>query len=102
MIEQERKFKLKYLPDNLKYLPDNLYCLSIKQAYLMLTDHKQLRVRISDNHFAFICYKSYISTTLRNEYEYEIPIEEGQELYDSSNIKLEKKRYRTLFTDNNK
>ena len=47
MIERERKFKL-------KYLPEGLTPIHIKQAYLMFDKKKQFRVRIIDDNEALV------------------------------------------------
>ena len=93
MIERERKFKL-------KYLPEGLTPIHIKQAYLMFDKKKQFRVRIIDGRKAFIAYKVKIDKTTKSEYEYEIPIRDANHLYQSTNIKLEKTRYKTTFEGN--
>ena len=94
MKETERKFILKELP---KLYVDSVY---IEQGYLMLAQGKQLRIRLVDRQQAFICYKSDISVTERNEYEYEVPISDGIELYDSCKAKLRKDRYKTDYNGN--
>lgn len=93
MIERERKFKL-------RYLPEGLTPIHIKQAYLMFDKKKQFRVRIIDGRKAFIAYKVKIDKTTKSEYEYEIPIRDANHLYQSTNIKLEKTRYKTTFEGN--
>lgn len=85
-IERERKFKLKYLPNN---LPFDV----IHQGYLIFDSSKQLRVRIVNSERGYITYKTDINTTDRHEYEYEIPIKDALELYNSTNHKLKKVRY---------
>ena len=85
-IERERKFKLKYLPNNLPFEV-------IHQGYLMIDKSKQLRVRIIDNTHGFLTYKSDINLTDRHEYEYSIPIYDALELYNSTNYQLQKVRY---------
>ena len=93
MIERERKFKL-------RYLPEGLTPIHIKQAYLMFDKKKQFRVRIIDGKKAFIAYKVKIDKTTKSEYEYEIPIRDANHLYQSTNVKLEKTRYKTTFEGN--
>ena len=95
-IERERKFVLRYEPDEMKEAWPSI----IKQAYLMLVDKKQLRVRIiehnSHNIECFICYKNCLTDTDREEYEYPIPYEDALELYNSADLKLKKLRYKIL------
>lgn len=101
MIEKERKFLLKYLPENLIGDP-----VLLDQAYLMLDDKKQqLRVRLMQpkgirDRKAFICFKQCISDTTRMEYEYEIPYVDGMELWASTPWKLTKTRYEFEFEGN--
>lgn len=93
MKEQERKFKL-------KELPEGLTGIKIQQGYLMFEGKKHLRVRVIDNEKAFIAFKTIISSTLRSEFEYEIPLADGIEMLNSTEIKLEKIRYKTEFEGN--
>lgn len=99
--EKERKFILKYLPENIN-IP-----VKIKQAYLMLNgeDKTQLRVRIVERNIynidAYICYKKCLDSTSRDEYEYEIPIIDAFELFNSSKYQLTKERYQFMYKGNN-
>ena len=93
MIEKEKKFILKYLPTGL--IP-----IKIKQGYLMFDKKKQFRVRIIDDKKAYIAYKVKIDKNTRSEFEYEIPISDAINLYNSTDIKLEKTRYKTTFEGN--
>lgn len=96
MIEKERKFKLKYP------VFDGLKGVRIKQGYLMVKGKKHLRVRIIEGKTitATLTYKSKIDEVTKLEYEYEIPINEALELYNSTDVKLEKTRYKTKFDGN--
>lgn len=92
MLERERKFKLKFMPK------DTAPALVIRQAYLMLSDGKQLRVRITqtdDITVSYICYKASVSgsQTDKNEFEYQIPNEDAIELFNSTDLQLNKIRY---------
>jgi CYTH domain-containing protein len=84
--EQERKFKLKYLPEGLK-------SVRLKQGYIMFDGKKHARVRIIDDNDARLTIKTILSTTDRIEYEYMILLEHALEMYDATDIKLEKTRY---------
>jgi CYTH domain-containing protein len=89
MIERERKFQLKEMPDYVEKL-------DILQAYLIIDGSTQLRVRITEsliNGIAHICYKTKISDTDKHEYEYKIPVSDALELYESAKYKLKKIRY---------
>jgi CYTH domain-containing protein len=94
MIERERKFKL-------KEVPPGLHGQLIEQGYLMFDGNKHLRVRIINGKKAYLTFKTIISQTERIEYEYEIPVEDGVEMLNSTNIKLEKIRYKTEWNGNN-
>jgi len=87
-IEKERKFLLDASQIEFTTEPE-----LIEQAYLMLVNKDQLRVRISNNTTAMLCYKRCVSDTIRTEYEYNIPLEDAQELLKSTSIKLSKKRF---------
>jgi len=89
MIEKEKKYLLKHLPEHVH----STFYKVIKQAYLMLEDGKQLRVRIVDDKEAFICFKIHLNSSHKNEFEYPIPLNDAFELWDSTDIKLIKKRY---------
>jgi CYTH domain-containing protein len=94
MIEQERKFLLKHLPKTSAKI-------EIKQAYLIFEGNKHLRVRIVDDKKAFITFKTIHSAKVRTEYEYEVPLSDGMEMFNNSNVKLQKTRYKTFFDGNN-
>jgi CYTH domain-containing protein len=98
MIEKERKFLLKYMPELGSYFKEPKL---IKQGYLMLDKKKQLRIRITNDFHCHICYKQTISKEEKYEFEYLIPKEQGLKLYELSEFKLEKKRYTTFFKDYN-
>lgn len=99
--EQERKFILNYLPENIGEP------VKIKQAYLMLEekDKTQLRVRIIEKNIynleAYICYKKCLSSTTKDEYEYEINLNDAFELFNSSKYQLTKDRYSFMYKGNN-
>ncbi len=83
--EIERKFLLdKPIPWDL----DNQK--RIQQGYIFVSKNKQLRVRIINNQ-AYICLK-YTKDKVRDEYEYEIPLIDGLEMYKKCVNKLEKLR----------
>lgn len=94
MIEKERKFLMKYQPSDLYHME------RIQQGYIMFDGPKHLRVRIIDDMVGFLTLKTIVSDTTKIEYEYEIPLKDAIELMESTNIKLRKIRYKTLFDDN--
>lgn len=93
MKEQERKFKL-------NYLPTGLIKQEIQQGYLMLGESQHLRVRTVDGNKGYLTYKILHSPENRDEYEYEIPIQDAIELLSKTEIKLTKTRYKTTFENN--
>jgi len=93
MIEQERKFILKYLPSGLK-------SEKIKQGYVSNNGKSQVAVRIIDDINSFITIKFKIDIQRRNEFEYKIPLGDAVEIYESCILKLEKTRYKTKFNSN--
>lgn len=95
MKEKEKKFLLIEKEfKTLKHLLLNKKKFDlIKQAYLMLGEKDQLRIRIINNSKAFICYKNCISQGIRDEFEYEIPLKDAKEMYKFATIKLQKKRF---------
>lgn len=95
--ELERKFELK--PELIPV--GHLVPQFIKQGYLMLVGKKQLRVRLVNNKEAFICFKSPASADgiKRNEFEFSIPFNEGEELYALAEHSLEKVRYSFQFNN---
>lgn len=93
MKENERKFELKYLPEGLRKV-------EIQQGYLILSGKKHLRIRITDGVLAELGYKTVTSVSSKDEFEYEVPISDGIEMMDSTNIKLTKTRYKTEFQGN--
>lgn len=96
MIEKERKF---LIGDKVNIEKYKLKSKLIKQGYLLLGQGgRQLRIRILDKK-AYICYKYKISEYEKAEYEYKIPYKEGLELYNSSELKLEKNRFSQKIND---
>lgn len=77
-LEIERKFKLK--PG--VAVPESESSQAIRQAYLMNDDGMAVRVRIVNNEHAFLTIKkaTTASIAVRQEYEYEIPIEDALEM----------------------
>ena len=93
MIEKERKFALKWMPETI--------CKNeIKQAYLLFEGNQHLRVRIIDDSYAYLTLKTMHSAQIRTEYEYNIPLPDAYEMFISSKVKLTKTRYKTLFNGN--
>lgn len=75
--------------------------IEIKQGYLMFQDNKQLRVRIIDDKKAFLTFKTFHNSKVRTEYEYEIPVLEAIEMFETAICRLHKTRYKKTFQGNN-
>ena len=89
-IEIERKFLLK----NDDWKSETLEGMRISQGYLNTQPERTVRVRvIGDN--AFLTIKGKTQGTVRQEYEYAIPVEDGEQLLMLCERPLiEKVRYR--------
>ena len=66
--------------------------IQIKQGYILLAKNKQLRIRIVNDKKACICLK-YTSKLVRDEYEYDIPLTDGVEIFDKCDLTITKTRY---------
>jgi adenylate cyclase len=65
--------------------------LTIKQGYLHAEKGKQVRIRIYDDFKAYIGVK-FTESQIRDEFEYLIPLEDGELMYEKTEQKLEKRR----------
>lgn len=98
MLEREKKFLVN--PDKSDQLWKELQeCTPeiINQGYLMIGLKEHLRVRTiqkGNEKKGYICYKSFISKTDRDEFEYEIPFEAAEEMIKKSKCSLTKSRYK--------
>ncbi len=89
-IEIEKRFLVK--GDNWK--KHIAYCEEIRQGYLSTNFEEWItRVRIIENKDAFITLKNSISGLINHEFEYIIPIEDAEFIWNKSKKKLRKKRY---------
>jgi CYTH domain-containing protein len=93
MIEKEKKYLLKYIPQGCSKV-------EIEQGYLMIEGRNHLRIRIEDGTKASIAFKRCVTESIKHEYEYEIPISDGIELMSSIKCKLKKTRYKTTHNGN--
>jgi CYTH domain-containing protein len=96
MIEKERKFILKHMPELGDYFKKPKM---IKQGYLMLDGSQQLRVRIINDYDSYIAYKNKIDEFSKDEFEFKIPYADALRMYESCRFRLEKKRYSTIYKD---
>ena len=75
-LEIERK----YLVDKDKFRPTSKG-VAVEQLYLKNTKEHSVRLRIMGTQ-SFITIKSAISAMVRNEFEYEIPLVEAQQMFN--------------------
>ncbi|CCM77355.1 CYTH domain-containing protein [Rhizobium mesoamericanum] len=67
----------------------------LKQGYIASMDDRSVRVRVLDNTTARLTIKIGRSTMTREEFEYDIPVADAQQLLDDAiGIVIEKTRYR--------
>lgn len=95
-IEKERKFLVKYIPDELKYIG------SIQQGYLMVTPARQLRVRIitfeNGDTGCTLGFKHHRNSTDRLELEPPLSLNDALELMDLCKGRVvEKFRYKGIY-----
>jgi len=68
---------------------------ALLQAYVVTMDGRSLRVRIADGKRAKLTIKLGAGSMTRDEFEYEIPIDDGRELMSKAiGLVIEKVRYR--------
>jgi adenylate cyclase len=88
------EIELKFLVDHKKWGPiaqpeGKLYT----QGYILKEEKRTVRVRVTDT-AAYITLKGASIGISRSEYEYQIPVDEGQELLDSfTTSSIQKTRY---------
>ena len=67
----------------------------LKQGYVASMDDRSVRIRILDEKTARLTLKIGRSTLIRDEFEYEIPVSDAEELLENAiGIVIEKTRYR--------
>lgn len=73
---------------------------SIRQAYLAATPDHSIRIRIVENHEAWLTIKSGYRGIVRDEFEYQVPIADARAMLDlcQGGI-IEKTRYRVSVGD---
>ena len=92
--EIERKFLVNHEKWQLIEKPSGTH---YRQGYILSNDQQTVRVRVSDKQ-GFLNLKSKISPISRNEFEYEIPLDDGIRILDLfTKNETEKVRYRILF-----
>lgn len=70
----------------------------LKQGYVASMDDRSVRIRILDEKTARLTMKIGRSTLTRDEFEYEIPVSDAEELLENAiGIVIEKTRYRVPY-----
>lgn len=100
--EIERKFLVDV--ENLNFTKDLIKCsiTEIVQGYLSDDKQKVIRIRLTKTfkNAAFITIKSIVTGISRDEFEYEIPYDDGLELIKLCNKLIEKTRYKYYPVEN--
>lgn len=93
-IEIERKFLVR--KDEWKTLPKPPGIL-VRQGYLLAEPAKTIRVRTKGQH-GYLAIKGISTGARRDEFEYEIPLDDAHELFENFSItSLSKVRFEILF-----
>lgn len=93
-IEIEKKYLVNQ--ERWNTVKEDLNFQLIRQAYLFKDSLKSMRVRIIGDH-SNICLKSKIDDCQRNEFEYDIPLQDAKEIMKLSKHQVHKKRYSYSF-----
>jgi adenylate cyclase len=89
-IEIERKFLVDHKQWDQLSKPTGI---KMQQGYIVDDEDRTVRLRITDEQ-AYLTFKSGTTGISRNEYEYEIPVNEAIELFEQFvKTRLEKTRY---------
>ncbi len=89
-----KEIERKYLVDDMSFINQACGKRHIVQAYLSVNPDATVRVRIADDK-AYLTVKSRNKGAVRNEWEYEIPVDDASQMIDTcaqSNI-IDKTRY---------
>jgi adenylate cyclase len=90
-VEIERKFLVDHEKWRKVIKPEGTH---YRQGYLLNDDLRTIRVRVTDKQ-GYITLKGATKGITRKEYEYKIPVEDGDELLDGfAQSEVEKIRYR--------
>ena len=94
-VEIERKFLVDHEKWKKASKPEGTH---YRQGYLLNDEHRTIRIRVTDKQ-GYITFKGASSGISRKEYEYKIPVTDGNELLDGfSQSEVEKIRYRIDFS----
>lgn len=74
-----KEIERKFLVRNTGYRMSATGVKRLRQGYLSLDPHATVRVRIADGH-GYLTVKGINVGAVRNEWEYEIPVEEAEEM----------------------
>ncbi|OHV75518.1 CYTH domain-containing protein [Ensifer sp. LCM 4579] len=89
--EIERKFLV--ASDGWKHHADK--GIRLRQAYIVTMEDRSVRVRIHGNKWARLTVKIGKSSLVRNEYEYDLPMDDARELLSQAvGLVIEKRRFR--------
>ena len=93
-VEIERKFLVNPEKWDKLVKPESAH---YRQGYLVDDDKKTIRVRVTDTQ-GYITFKGPTANFSRKEFEYKIPVKDGNELLDQfAESEVEKIRYRIEF-----
>lgn len=69
--------------------------IKLRQAYIVTMEDRSVRVRIHGNKWARLTIKIGKSSLVRNEYEYDLPMDDARELLTQAvGVVIEKRRFR--------
>ncbi|MBD1366436.1 CYTH domain-containing protein [Mucilaginibacter sp. ZT4R22] len=96
-IEIERKFLVNHAKWNMLVKPAGKL---FKQGYILSDDKRTVRIRVTDE-AAYLTLKGSTTGISRSEYEYTIPIADGNEILNGLTVSsIEKIRYEIEFAGN--
>ncbi len=89
-----KEIERKFIVEGEKWKSEIFKSIRIRQGYVFNTGNKTLRVRITDTK-AYLTMKGKTTGISRDEFEYEIPVEEAKKILDiyCENGKIEKTRH---------
>ena len=89
-----KEIERKFLVDNDGWRTDITSATAFRQGYIASLEDRSMRIRIMNDSQATLTIKIGASSLVRDEYEYEIPIDDAEELMSTAlGIVIEKTRY---------
>lgn len=89
-----KEIERKFLVENDSWLSEVTSKTGFRQGYIASLDDRSVRIRIMDDKDAKLTIKIGTSSLVRDEYEYEIPIHDAEELMSTAlGVVIEKTRY---------